>query len=39
VDFIRTNFNSLDALSSGLATSTSNNQNSFRYSGGVVWRF
>jgi hypothetical protein len=39
VDFIRTNFNSLDALTSGLATSTSNNQNSFRYSGGVVWRF
>jgi len=39
VDFIRTNFNSLDALASGLATSTSNNQNSFRYSGGVIWRF
>ena len=39
VDFIRTNFNSLGALTSGLATSTSNNQNSFRYSGGVVWRF
>ncbi|HEY2113636.1 MAG TPA: outer membrane beta-barrel protein [Candidatus Angelobacter sp.] len=39
VDFIRTNFNSVDALASGLATSTSNNQNSFRYSGGVVWRF
>jgi hypothetical protein len=39
VDFIRTNFNSLDALASGLAASTSNSQNSFRYSGGVVWRF
>jgi hypothetical protein len=39
VDFIRTNFNSLDALASGLATSTSNNQNNFRYSGGVIWRF
>jgi opacity protein-like surface antigen len=39
VDFIRTNFNSLDALTSGLATSTSNNQNSFRYSGGLIWRF
>ena len=39
VDFIRTNFNSLDALTSGLTTSTSNNQNNFRYSGGVIWRF
>src|SRR6185437_14777239 len=39
VDFIRTNFNSLDALASGFASSTSNNQNNFRYSGGVVWRF
>ena len=39
VDFIRTNFNSLDAIASGLATSTSNNQNNFRYSGGIIWRF
>jgi opacity protein-like surface antigen len=39
VDFIRTNFNSLDSLGSGFASSTSNNQNSFRYSGGVIWRF
>jgi opacity protein-like surface antigen len=39
VDFIRTNFNSLDALGSGFASSTSNNQNSFRYSGGIIWRF
>jgi opacity protein-like surface antigen len=39
VDFIRTNFNSLDALGSGFADSTSNNQNSFRYSGGIIWRF
>jgi hypothetical protein len=39
VDFIRTNFNTLDALASGFATSTSNNQNSFRYSGGVIRRF
>jgi len=38
VDFIRTNFNSLDSLT-GLISSTSNNQNSFRYSGGVIWRF
>ena len=39
IDFIRTNFNSVDALASGLSTGTGNNQNSFRYSGGVVWRF
>lgn len=39
LDFIRTNFNSVDALASGLSTSLNNNQNSFRYSGGVVWRF
>jgi hypothetical protein len=39
VDFIRTNFNSLDAMGSGFAASTSNNQNNFRYSGGVIWRF
>ena len=38
VDFIRTNFNSLDSLT-GLTTGTSNNQNNFRYSGGVIWRF
>jgi opacity protein-like surface antigen len=39
IDFVRTNFNSVDALTSGLSTSTGNSQNSFRYSGGVVWRF
>ena len=39
VDLIRTNFNTLDALASGFASSTSNNQNNFRYSGGVIWRF
>lgn len=39
VDFIRTNFNSLDSIVSGLGSSTSNNQNNFRYSGGVIWRF
>ena len=39
VDFIRTNFNSLDALGSGFASNTSNSQNSFRYSGGIIWRF
>ncbi len=39
IDFLRTNFNSVDALAAGLSTGTSNNQNSFRYSGGIVWRF
>lgn len=39
VDFVRTNFNSIDALTSGFSSSTGNSQNSFRYSGGVVWRF
>ena len=39
VDYLYTNFNSIDALASGLSTTTGNHQNSFRYSGGVVWRF
>ena len=40
VDFVRTNFNSVDALASGFgAGAGSNSQNTFRYSGGVVWRF
>jgi opacity protein-like surface antigen len=39
VDYIRTNFNSVDALASGLSTTAGNHQNSFRYSGGVVWRW
>jgi opacity protein-like surface antigen len=39
LDFIRTSFNSTDALASGLSTNINNHQNSFRYSGGVVWRF
>jgi len=38
VDFIRTNFNTLNSLT-GLTTGTSTNQNNFRYSGGVIWRF
>ena len=38
VDFIRTNFNTLSSLT-GLTTGTSTNQNNFRYSGGVIWRF
>jgi hypothetical protein len=39
IDFVRTNFNAADALVSGFGASASNSQNSFRYSGGVVWRF
>lgn len=39
LDYVRTNFNSTDALASGLSTSLNDHQNSFRYSGGVVWRF
>jgi hypothetical protein len=39
VDYLRTNFNSVDALASGLSAGLNNHQNSFRYSGGVVWRF
>ena len=38
-DFVRTNFSSTNALTSGLSTNLNNHQNSFRYSGGVVWRF
>jgi len=39
IDFVHTNFNSIDALASGLSSNTGNSQNSFRYAGGVVWRF
>ncbi|HEY7403526.1 MAG TPA: hypothetical protein VIB39_08395 [Candidatus Angelobacter sp.] len=39
IDFLRTNFNSVDALAAGLSTGTGNSQNSFRYSGGIVWRW
>ena len=39
IDFVRTNFNSVDALASGFTSGTNNNQNSFRFSTGVVWRF
>jgi hypothetical protein len=38
VDYIRTNFNTLDSLT-GLTSGTSTSQNNFRYSGGVIWRF
>lgn len=39
LDYVRTQFSSLDALSTGLSSSLGGNQNSFRYSGGVVFRF
>lgn len=39
VDYVYTRFSALDALSSGLSTSTAGHQNSFRYSAGVVIRF
>jgi peptidoglycan-associated lipoprotein len=39
VDFIRTQFNSNDALATGLSTDFGDHQNSFRYSGGIVFRF
>lgn len=39
LDYLRTSFNSIDALASGLSTDFNNHQNSLRYSGGIVFRF
>jgi opacity protein-like surface antigen len=39
VDYLRSQFNATDALTTGLSSSLSNRQNSFRYSTGVVFRF
>ncbi|MGH9501643.1 MAG: hypothetical protein ACRD20_02200 [Terriglobales bacterium] len=39
VDYLRTQFNSIDALTTGLSSSLGNRQNSFRYSAGIVFRF
>ena len=39
VDYLRTQFNSIDALTTGLSSSLGNRQNSFRYSTGIVFRF
>jgi hypothetical protein len=39
VDYLYTRFNSLDALTTGLSTTTTGHQNSFRYAAGVVFRF
>jgi len=39
VDYLRTQFNATDALTTGLSSSLGNRQNSFRYSSGIVFRF
>ena len=39
VDYIRTQFNAIDALAAGLSSNLDNRQNSFRYSTGIVFRF
>jgi hypothetical protein len=39
IDYLYTHFSSIDALTTGLTSTTTNHQNSFRYSGGVVLRF
>jgi peptidoglycan-associated lipoprotein len=39
VDYLRTQFNATDALTTGLSSSLGNRQNSFRYSTGMVFRF
>jgi peptidoglycan-associated lipoprotein len=39
VDYLRTQFNATDALTTGLSSSLGNRQNSLRYSAGIVFRF
>jgi hypothetical protein len=39
VDYLYTRFSSVDALTTGLSSSASGHQNSFRYSAGIVIRF
>ncbi len=39
VDYLYTKFGSVDALSTGLSSSSTGHQNSFRYSAGIVVRF
>jgi hypothetical protein len=39
VEYIRTQFNAIDALTTGLSSSLGNRQNSFRYSTGIAFRF
>lgn len=38
VDYLYTKFNSVDAITGGLSSTTSGHQNSFRYSAGIVIR-
>jgi hypothetical protein len=39
VDYLRTQFSTIDGLTTGLSSSLGNRQNSFRYSTGIVFRF
>jgi hypothetical protein len=39
IDYLRTQFNTSDALLTGLSSSTAARQNSWRYSAGIVFRF
>jgi hypothetical protein len=39
IDYLYTHFNTFDALTTGFTNNTNNHQNSFRYSGGIVFRF
>jgi hypothetical protein len=39
VDYLYTHFGTFDALTTGLSNNTSNHQNGFRYSAGIVLRF
>jgi hypothetical protein len=39
VDYLYTHFGTFDALTTGFSNNTSNHQNSFRYSAGIVLRF
>src|SRR2546422_10348292 len=39
VDYLRTNFRSAGALSTGLLSNINGHQNSYRYSAGIVFRF
>jgi hypothetical protein len=39
VDYLRTQLNTLDAITGGLSTSLDNRQNTWRYSTGIVVRF
>jgi peptidoglycan-associated lipoprotein len=39
IDYVRTQFSTTDALTTGLSSSTNGGQNSFRYAAGIVFRF